>query len=310
MLRYLGGRALEMIPVALLMSVAAFMILQLVPGDPVQLNLGLKATPAQVAEKRAELGLDQPVPAQYADFVTGALTFDFGRSIDSGEPVSSILGRRVVPSLLLIGYALVVALVIAVPLGVLAAVRRRTWIDQAIRLMMTVTYVMPTFWLALLLVWVVSVQLGWLPSSDYGDTFVEHIRSLTLPAITIGLTQSPTLLRLLRSSMIETLQSEYIEAARARGLAEPRVIGKHALRPSSGSPLTLLGFILAVLLSSTVVVETIFSIPGLGSLAVQSVSERDFPVVQALTLLFGIAVLVVSLIFDLIYALVDPRVRL
>jgi peptide/nickel transport system permease protein len=310
MLRYLSGRILEMIPVALLMSLAAFMIIQLVPGDPVVLNLGLKATPARVAEKRAELGLDRPLPEQYVEFVKGAVTFDFGRSIDSGEPVSSLIGRRVWPSLLLLGYALVITLLIAVPLAILAAVRRRSWVDQAIRLMTTLTYVMPQFWLALLLVWVVSVQLGWVPSSDYGETFGDHIRGLTLPAITIGLSQSPTLLRLLRSSMIETLGSEYIEAARARGLSETRVIGKHALRPSSGSPLTLLGFSLAVLLSATVVVETIFSIPGLGSLIVRAVAERDFPVVQALTLLFGLAVLLVSLIFDLIYAVVDPRVRL
>jgi peptide/nickel transport system permease protein len=310
MLRYLGGRLLEMVPVVILMSVAAFLVIHLVPGDPVRLNLGFRADPAEVAQKRAELGLDRSLPTQYADFVGGAVRLDFGDSIDSGEKVSSILSRRVGPSALLIAYALTITLLVAVPLAMLAAVRRRSWVDQGVRLLSTITFVMPSFWLALLLVWVVGVQMGLLPTSGYGETATEHLQSLTLPAITIALALAPVAMRLLRSNLIETLQSEYIEAAQARGLTGRRVLFKHALRPSGGSTVTVLGYLFAVLLSSTVVVETIFAIPGLGSLLVESVSARDFPVVSALTLLFGVAVLAVSLLTDVIYATLDPRVRL
>jgi peptide/nickel transport system permease protein len=308
--RYLAGRVLEMLPVLVLMSIAAFIVIHLVPGDPVRLNLGFKASPERVAAMRSELGLDQSLPEQYLEFVGGAATFDFGESIDTGEQVGSMITRRVGPSLFLIGYALLVTLAIAVPLAVLSAVRRRTWVDQAIRLTSTVTFVMPTFWLALLLVVIFSVQLELLPTSGYGETFLEHIEGLTLPAIAIGLALSPVLLRLLRAAMIETLQSEFIEAARARGLAESRVVWRHALRNSLTSTVTLLGYFFAILLSASVVMETIFSLPGLGSLLVQAVEGRDFPVVQALTLLFGVSVLVVSLLTDLAYALIDPRVRL
>lgn len=310
MLRYLAGRMVEMVPVLIMMSLAAFLLIHLVPGDPVRINLGFRAPPELVESTRSELGLDRPLPEQYWDFVSGAATLDFGASLDSGEEVASVLERRAGASLLLIAYALAITLLVAVPLGTLAAVHRRAWVDQAIRLLSTLGFVMPSFWLALLLLSVVSLQLGLLPTSGYGETLGEHLRSLTLPAITIAPALAPVLLRLLRSSMVETLQSDYVEAARVRGLTERRVVLKHALRPSTGSTVTLLGFLFAVLLSATVVVETIFAIPGLGSLLVQAVAGRDFPVVQALALLFGVTVLLVSLLTDLAYAALDPRVRL
>lgn len=310
MSRYLAGRVLEMVPVVVCLSIAAFMLIHLVPGDPATAKLGIRGTPEQIAAFRAQLGLDQSLPQQYWHFISGALTFDFGESIRSQEDVGELIGRRLQPSFMLVGYALLIAIVVAVPLATLAAVRRRSWVDQLIRLLSTVGFVMPSFWLALLLVNLFSVQLGVFPTSGYGDSFGEHVRSLTLPALTIGLGLAPLLLRLLRDSEIETLQSEYVGAARARGLSEPRILAKHVLRNSATSTITLLGVLAGVLLSATVIVEQIFAIPGLGSLLVTSVRFRDYPVVQALTLLFGVVVVVAGLLADLAYAWLDPRVRL
>lgn len=310
MIRYLTGRLLEMIPVLLLMSIVAFMLIHLVPGDPARVNLPLQAPPEFVEERRELLGLDRPLPAQYWDFISGAVRFDFGRSMGTREEVSDLIARRAVPSFLLVGYAMLLTALIAVPLAAVAAIHRGRWIDQLIRLISTFTFVTPWFWLALILIIVVSIRLGALPTSGYGHTLPEHLVRLTLPALTMGLALSPLMLRLLRSSMIETLQSEYIEAARARGLSEPRVMFKHVLRNSMTSSVTLLGVLLGVLLSATVLVEQIFAIPGLGSLLVDAVGGRDFPVVQALTLLFGAAMVLSSLLADLAYAALDPRVRL
>jgi peptide/nickel transport system permease protein len=310
MVRYLIERVVEMVPVLLLISVAAFFLIHLVPGDPARVNLPYNASPEVIQQRRVQLGLDRPLVRQYGDFISGAVTFEFGRSMATGESVGSLVARRAIPSFLLVGYSLVLTVLISVPLATLAAVRRGRWIDQAIRAISTVTFVMPWFWLALLLIIVFSLRLKLLPTSGYGDTITQHLIRLTLPALTMALALAPVMMRLLRSTMIETMQSEYIEAARARGLRESRVMFKHVLRNSATSSVTLLGILLGVLLSATVLVEQIFAIPGLGSLLVSAVRARDFPVVQALTLVFGTAMVVSSLLADLAYAALDPRVRL
>jgi len=299
-----------LIPVALAVSTAAFALIHLVPGDPAQQSLPRQATPKQIQARRHELGLDKPLLQQYWDFVSGAVHGDFGTSIQTDQSVGSVLAQRAVPSLLLIVYSLLIGIALAVPLAIIAALRRETWVDRAIQVVPTFTFVMPAFWLALLLILVFSLELKVFPSSGYGDTFPQHVSDLTLPALTMGLFLFPLLLRLLRSNIIETMKMEYVEAARSRGLSELRVMLKHVLRNSVISTVTLIGLLLAVLLSATVIVEQIFAIPGLGSLLVQSVGSRDYPVVQALTLLFGLAVPVASLITDLVYAALDPRVRL
>jgi peptide/nickel transport system permease protein len=299
-----------MLPVLVLLSVAACLLIHLVPGDPARVNLGLRATPERIAQERARLGLDRPIADQYWGFVSGAATFDFGKSSVTDEEVGTVIRRRAGASFLLVGMALFVMLAIAVPLATLAARFKHTWLDQAIRFGSTITFVMPPFWLALLLVSVFSLQLGLLPTSGYGDTLPQHLEGLALPALTIGLALSPLLLRMLRDSEVDTLQSEYVEAARARGLTERRIMFKHVLRNSVTSTVTLLGIVVGILFSATVVVEQIFAIPGLGSLLVNAVAQRDYAVVQALTLLFGVIVLVASLATDIIYALIDPRVRL
>jgi peptide/nickel transport system permease protein len=308
--RFVLTRLLDMIPVLIGLSVAAFLVIHLVPGDPARVLLGPHATPEAVELVQERLGLERPLPQQYWDFVSNAVRGDLGMPLRGDDTVAEVIGRRLQPSFMLVGYTLLLTLLIAVPLATIAAVRRGGLVDQAIRVLTTVTFVMPGFWVALLLIQVVSLQLGLLPTSGYGDTFAEHVESLTLPALTTALALSPLVLRQLRANVIETLQAEYVEAARVRGLSPARVLVKHVLRNSILSTVTLLGILAGVLLSLNVIVENVFSIPGLGSLLVASVSQRDFPVVQALTLLFGVIVVFASLLTDVLYGLLDPRVRL
>ena len=302
---------MQMILVLFLVSIGAFMLIHLVPGDPARITLGLRAPPSTVTRLDRQLGLDQPLLAQYWVFISHAVTsFNFGTSFQTQQPVGSEIIQRAGASLLLVSMSLLFSVIVAVPLGIIAAVRRRTPVDNAIQVVPTLTMVMPSFWLALLLVQVFSLRLGLLPTSGYGSTFPQHLQSLVLPAVTMALGLFPVLVRLLRSSVIEQMQSEYIEAARVRGLSEARVMLKHVLRNSAVSTVTILGLLAGLLLSATVIVEQIFSVPGLGSLMVSAVGARDFPVVSALVLLFGAAVLIASLVTDLTYALLDPRVRL
>jgi peptide/nickel transport system permease protein len=300
----------DAVPVLIGVTLVSFALIHLTPGDPVRILLGGHATPANVAALRHTLGLDRSLPAQYWQFLSGAFTGSFGQSIEYRTSVSSIVGPRIGASALLIGYALLVTILLAVPLAFLAALARDRAGDHAIRLGTTVTFAMPSFWVGLILSLLISLQLGWLPPSGYGTTFAQHVEGLTLPAITIALSLSPLLIRILRSSLIDTLGAEYVSAMRARGQRERRVLGRHVLRNSLTSTVTLLSLFFAVMLSGTVVVENVFAIPGLGSLLVASVSARDFPIIQALTFIFGVAVILAGLLADVAQAAIDPRVRL
>ena len=310
MARFLAKRVLEAIPVVIGITLFAFLLIHLIPGDPVKLLLGPRATPANITSLRTELNLNRSLPWQYVHFLGNAASLSFGKSITYRSTVGSIVSGRVEASFLLIGYGLLVGLIVALPLAMLAAMRRNRFADSAIRMSTTFLFAMPSFWLGLLLVIVFGLKLGWFPTSGYGSTFTEHLRSLTLPAITIGLYVAPVLLRLQRSSLIDTLQSEFVEATRARGVSERRVLGLHVTRSSMTSTITFLGIFAGVLLSGAVVVENVFSIPGMGSLLVDSVTQRDYPVIQALTLIFGLTIVVVSILTDVLYAVVDPRIRL
>ncbi|WP_283139377.1 ABC transporter permease [Rhizohabitans arisaemae] len=309
MVKYVGTRLLEAVPVLLAMSVLAFLLIHLVPGDPVRIAMGTLATDADIATRRQELGLEAPLLDQYLRFVSGALHLDFGTSIKSGESVGELVARRIWPSVLLVGSALSLSALFSIGLGALAAAKRGTWADQLIRAGLTITFVTPPFWLALLLILVVSIEWRLLPTSGFGSTFGGQVQSIVLPALTMALALTPVLLRLLRSQLIETLQSDYVEAARSRRLPWPRILFKHALRPSLGASLSVWGYLFAVSLSSSVVVEKIFAIPGLGSLLVEAVGGRDYPVIQAVTLVMGAAVVVGSLLTDIVHVVVDPRVR-
>jgi ABC-type dipeptide/oligopeptide/nickel transport system permease component len=290
--------------------VATFLIIHLVPGDPVQQTLGNRATPESIATARHQLGLDQSLPAQFWTFLKHSVTGNLGQSLTQNAPVGEIVGQRIAPSALLIGYGLLVSIVIGVPLAIIAALRPNGVIDNGIRLVTTFAFAMPMFWLGLMLALIFGLWLKWFPVSGYSTGLGGLLKTLTLPALTLGLALSTIIVRTLRSSLLEVLQTEYIEAARSRGLAERRVIVKHALRNAIMPTITVMSVNLGFLIGNTVVIEAVFQIPGVGSLLLQSVLRRDYELVQALALLAGTAVVVISLATDLLQAAVDPRVRL
>jgi len=307
---YLFRRVLQAIPVLIGITLASFILIHLVPGDPARIVLGARATPSAVATLNEQLGLDRSLPTQYLDFITGALTLDFGESITQHTGVGGLLTERVPVTFFLLLYSVAISILVAVPLAIASALRRNRATDHAIRLFTMFTFAMPSFLLGLLLILIFSLNLELLPTSGYGDGFVGHLRSLTLPAITVGLYLAPILLRTLRVGIIETLGTEYIEAARARGLSERRILLKHVLRNSLVSTVTVLGLNIGFLLSGLVIVENVFALPGLGSELVSSIGSRDYPTIQALTLIFGVAVVAINLLPDMVYAVLDPRVRL
>jgi peptide/nickel transport system permease protein len=306
---YTLRRVTGSLPVILGLALVSFFLIHLVPGDPVRIMLGGKANAAEIAAIDHRLGLDKSLPQQFWDFAVHALHGNLGTSIILQEPVSTAIGQRLGPSILLLVYATVFAALIAFPLGVAAAVRHNEPADHTIRVLTLAGFAVPSFWLGVLLIRIFSLKLGWFPVSGYGSGVGGRIQSLTLPAATIGLFLGALLARSLRASLIEVLDSEYVEAARARGLSERRVIWRHALRNSMTATITVFAVNLGWLIGGAVVVEHIFAIPGLGSLLVQSIVTRDFPVIQALTLLFGVLVVGVNLLADVAYAVVDPRVQ-
>jgi peptide/nickel transport system permease protein len=307
---YLLRRAAQAIPVLFGITLAAFVIIHLVPGEPAKIILGARATPSAVAILNHQLGLDRSLPTQYFDFVKGALTLNFGESITQKTAVGSVLSARVPVTAFLLLCSVLVAVLVSVPLAVASALRRNRVTDHVIRLFSMLTFAMPSFLLGLLLILAFALNLRLLPTSGYGEGFIGHLRGLTLPAVTVGLYLAPILLRTLRVGIIEALGTEYVEAARARGLSASRIVLKHVLRNSLVSTLTVLGLNIGFLLSGLVIIENVFSLPGLGSELVSSIVTRDYPTIQALTLIFGVAVVAINLVTDLLYAALDPRVRL
>jgi ABC-type dipeptide/oligopeptide/nickel transport system permease component len=290
--------------------VATFFMIHLVPGDPVRIVLAGRANPATIARLRHELALDRPVWDQFTLYMSHTLQGHFGNSFTLDAPVGEIVGQRLGPSVALIGYGMLLSLVIGVPLAIVAALRPNGWVDNAIRVGTTLTFAMPSFWLGLMLALIFGLELRWFPVSGYSGGIGGILRTLTLPALALGLALAAVVMRTLRSSLLEVLQSEYVEAARSRGLSELRVVGKHALRNSFMNTLTILSVNIGFLIGGTVVLEQVFQIPGMGSLLVEAVEKRDYQLVQALALLAGAAVVLASLAADIVQALLDPRVRL
>jgi ABC-type dipeptide/oligopeptide/nickel transport system permease component len=310
MLSYLLRRLGLAVIVLFGLLVATFFIIHLVPGDPVRIVLAGRASPETVARVQHELALDRPLWDQFLVYVSHTLRGDLGTSFALDSPVGEIIGQRVGPSAALIAYGMLLSLLIGVPLAIVAALRPNGWIDNTIRVGTTVTFAMPSFWLGLMLALIFGLQLQWFPVAGYSGGVGGILRTLTLPALALGLSLATVVMRTLRSSLLEVLQSEYVEAARSRGLSELRVVGKHALRNSFMNTLTILSVNIGFLIGGTVVLEQVFQIPGVGSLLVESVEKRDYQLVQALTLLAGAAVVLASLAADVVQALLDPRVRL
>lgn len=308
--RYILYRLLHAAYVFIAVITAAFFIIHLVPGDPVRTMLGFHASAAEVSRVRHQFGLDQPLGTQYLEFVRHVLSGNFGTSIIEGASVSSLIAAAVLPSLYLITASLVVTLAVSVPLALAAARSRNHLADHIIRLTTTAAFAMPSFWVGLLLAYVFGLRLGLLPVSGYGGGVGQTLLSLVLPSVTMALYLAPIVVRTLRASLIDALASEYVEAARARGVPERRVMTVHAMRNSLLPAITVLGANLGYLISGTVIVEEVFQIPGLGSLLVNGVLKQDYAVVQALTIIFAAAVILINLATDLCYPVIDHRVQL
>jgi peptide/nickel transport system permease protein len=307
-LSYILGRLVQMVPVVLGVVLIAFLTIQLVPGDPVRIMLHGRATEDVIAAAHARLGLDQPVPVQFGRFVWNALHGDLGTSIIQQAPVTAIIFERLGASLFLLTYSALIAVLLAVPLAIVSAARHGRPIDHAIRIGGMIGFAMPPFWMGLLLMLLFGLTLGLFPISGYGRGFLGHVVHLTLPSLTIALFLAPILIQSLRGSMLEVMTADYIEVARAKGLSERRILIKHVLRNALIPTITVLAVNIGWLLSGAVIVEYVFSIPGLGSLLVRAVGFRDYPVIQGLALVFAMLVVIVNLLADLAYMLVDRRV--
>jgi ABC-type dipeptide/oligopeptide/nickel transport system permease component len=307
--RYIGLRLVQTVPVLFGITLIAFLSIHLVPGDPIRIMTNGRISDAAIAEVYHQLGMDQPLLIQYVWFVGHALVGDLGTSIIQKAPVAKIVGERLLPSVFLLSYSAVLSVVLAVPLAILAAQKRNRPIDHLIRIGGTISFAMPSFWLGLLLILFFGLDLKWFPVSGYGEGFLAHLHHLFLPALTIALFLAPLLIQSLRASMLEVLTAEYIEVARAKGLGERRILLKYVLRSALIPVVTILAVNIGWLVSGSVIVESVFSIAGLGSLLVQAVSTRDYPVIQGLTIVFSLLVIGVNLLADLAYAMIDRRVR-
>ena len=310
MLKYVGLRLLQAIPVLIGITIASFVLIHLVPGDPARIQLGPRATAAAVRQLDHQLGLNRPLIDQYVTFLGGTVKLSFGESLALHQSVGGLIGAKVGVTTLLVAYSLVISLVLTVPFALMAAVKHDQPVDHAIRIVGMTLFVMPVFWLGLLLILVFGLELGAFPTGGYGHGLMGALRSLTLPALTLGLVMAPLFLRSLRASVLQTLDAGFIEAARARGFSERRVLYRHCLRNASISAVTVVGLTMGGLVSGTVVIENVFAIPGLGALLVSSVSARDFTTIQGLVVVLALAVVVINLLTDLAYAAIDPRVRL
>lgn len=293
-------------------SVLVFSLIHLVDGDPVRLALGTRYSQEAYDALRARNGLDLPLVEQYVTWVGNALTGDLGVSFRSGEPVTALIAERLPATLTLALAAILVALLIAVPLGTLSALRPRSLTDRAATVVSQLGISVPDFWLAIVLILVFSGTLGWLPSGGYvpfTEDPVGWAQRLILPTIAVGVVSGSVLTRFVRSSVLEALGSDHVRTAQAKGLAGRQVFGWHVLRNALLPLVTVTGVQLAYLLSGVVVVEIVFSWPGLGQLALQAVEARDYPVLQGAVLLFALTFLIINLVVDLLYTRIDPRIR-
>jgi len=304
MLQLIGRRLLAMVPLLLAVSVVVFSFIHLLPGDPAVLFLGEEATPENLAKFRAKLGFDRPLVVQYGEWLGHALQGDLGRSIRTNQPVTQAIVERLPVTLRLIGGAMLVSLCVAVPLGVISAVKRNSGVDLASTFFALFGFSTPNFWLGLILIYVFALVLRWLPPSGF-----EGIRSLVLPSITLGTALAALVTRQLRSGMLEVLRQDYVRTAQAKGLADRVVIGKHALKNALISVVTVIGLQIGALLGNTIITESLFALPGVGRLMIDSVFSRDFFVVQGVILFLAVGYVVANLVVDITYSYLDPRIR-
>lgn len=309
---YVVRRLLGMIPVLILVALTSFLLIHMVPGDPALVMLGSDATTEQVDQLRAELGLDRPLITQFGLWISQVLRGNMGDSFFLGRPVTQALMERLPATLQLALLSLLFALLVGIPAGLIAAIKQNSWWDQLVMATAIIGISVPAFWLGLALMLVFAVQLGWFPSGGYTplwEDFWGGLSTLVLPAISLGLMQAALIARMTRSSMLEVLRQDYVRTAKAKGLGRWKVIMKHALKNAMLPIITTVGGAFGVLLGGAVVVETVFTYPGLGRLVVMAVQRRDYPLVQGALLLTSVIYVMVNLIVDLLYVVFDPRIK-
>jgi peptide/nickel transport system permease protein len=312
MLAFIIRRLLSTVVVMAIVAIFIFLLLHLSPGDPAAIIVGDNATPAQIDAVRKQLGLDDPLAVQFVRWVGGVLTGDLGVSIFSHEPVNKLIGQRIEPTVSLALTTLLLAVVIAVSFGVLAAWKVGTWVDRFVMVLSDLSFSVPVFVVGYLLIYVFSITLGWLPVQGYaplGDGVLVWARHLVLPSIALGLAYVALIARITRTAMLDVLSEDYIRTARAKGVATGPVLMKHALKNAGVPIVTVIGIGVALLIGGVVITETVFNIPGVGRLVVDAISQRDYPIIQGVTLLFSGIYVIVNLLVDLSYTLLDPRIR-
>jgi len=312
MTRYISKRLIAMIPVLFLVSVIVFTLIRLIPGDPAIAMLGEEATPQMIASLRAEFGLDQPIPVQYAIWLGRVLRGDLGNSTRAHQPVTQAITERLPATIELTLLSLLISLTIAIPIGIISATQRNSKMDLLSTTLALMGVSMPNFFLALLLSFVFSLNLRLLPNIGYvpiTQNLRENLIDMIMPAITLSAATLAIVARLTRSSLLEVLNLEYIRTARAKGLAERAIIIRHALKNAMIPVVTIVGLQVGALLGGAVITESIFVLPGVGKLAVDAIFSRDFPIIQGVVLFFSVVFLGVNLIVDVLYAFLDPRIH-
>ena len=312
MIQFILRRLLVALPVLLLVSLISASIMQLVPGDPAAVIAGQNASDAEIANIREQLGLNRPFPVKLAAWYADLARGDLGNSILLNRPVTQAIAERVPVTLALAGFALLLTVGIGLPCGIIAAVKANTWIDQAVLTFALIGVSVPNFWLSLMLIVLFGVMLDWLPAGGYvtfADDPVGWVRCLILPAFSLALLQIGLLARITRATMLEILQQDYIRTARAKGLSFWSVIGKHALKNVMVPVVTVIGISFGLLLSGSVVIETVYSIPGMGRLLANAIFGRDYPMIQGGLLITAAVLVLLNLVVDVLYAVIDPRIK-
>lgn len=311
-MRYLGRKLLRLVFVVVAVTTLTFLLVALLPGDIAYLIVGDTANPDEVEAVRKQLGLDRPMLVRYGDWLAALAQGDFGISLRTSEPVGEAILSRLPVTIELMLLAQVIAVALAVPLGVLCAYRQNRWIDRIVTLAGFAMISVPPFVMALVLIFTVALRLGWLPATGYvalSEGLWGNLRTFALPALSIALIEWVTLMRLLRNDMIMTLQEDFIAMARAKGLPAWRILFRHALRPSSFSLITILGLQIGALIGGTLIIESIFALPGIGRLLLTGIFSRDYVVVQGCILFIAVAYVVINFLVDLTYSFLDPRIR-
>jgi len=311
-IQFVARRLLATVPLLFFVSLVVFSFVHVLPGDPAVLFLGEEATPETLAKFRTRLGFDRPLVTQYVEWLGRALRGDLGRSLRTNQPVTEAILQRLPVTLELLGAALAVSLAIAIPAGIVSAVKRNSGVDLASTVFALIGFSLPNFWLGLILIYVFALLLRWLPPSGFAPlpAVADNARSLILPALTLGTALAALITRQLRSGMLEVLRQDYVRTAQAKGLGQGVVVAKHALKNALIAVVTVIGLQIGGLLGNTIITESLFALPGVGRLMIDAVFSRDFFIVQGVVLFLAVGYVLSNLIVDVLYSYLDPRIRL